>query len=147
MTDRKRELLEQDDRAWAGFRSLIDGVTPQQASEPGYNGDWSVKDLIAHVGSWFAEAAQALEQIRMGTYTRVPIDEDALNARWFETWRDMDLSMVRTELMAARSRMLEEWSRLSEIDDDADRWFRESTFEHYEEHMAQLRQWVSQLNP
>lgn len=145
MTDPKRELLEQDDRGWADLRSLIDDLTPEQASESGYNGEWSVKDLVAHMGSWFAEAAAMLEQMRMGTYKRERLDIDGLNKTWFETWREQDLQTVRSELMSARSRMLEEWDRLPEVDDEARRWFHESTAEHYEEHVPRLREWVQEL--
>ena len=145
MTDAKRELLEKDDRGWAAFRKVLDGLSPEQMAEPGYNGDWSVKDLMAHVASWFAEAAMMLEQMRMGTYSRERLDVDGLNSQWFETWRDKDLSTVKTELMAARARMLEEWDRLPDVDDEARRWFYESTAEHYEEHMPRLREWVSEL--
>ena len=145
MTDAKRELLEQDDAAWAGFRALIDDLTPEQAAEPGYNGEWSVKDLMAHVGSWFAEAATMLEQMRMGTYTRERLDVDGLNERWFQTWRSQDLPVIKAELMAARTRMLEEWDRLPEVDAEARRWFSESTVEHYEEHVPRLREWTAQL--
>ncbi len=146
MSDRKRELLEKDDRGWAELRSLIDGLSPEQTAEPGYNGNWSVKDLLAHIGSWFAEAAMMLEQMRMGTYTRERIDVDGLNSRWFETWRDKDIRIVRTELMAARARMLEEWDRLPEADDEARRWFYESTAEHYDDHLPRLREWVQKLS-
>lgn len=145
MTDVKRELLKKDDEAWADFRSLIDGLTPEQAAEPGYNGDWSVKDLVAHMGSWFAEAATMLEQMRMGTYTRERLDVDGLNREWFETRRNEDLRTVRAELMAARARMLEEWDRLPEVDDEARRWFSESTVKHYAEHLPRLREWSAQL--
>ena len=145
MTDPKRELLEQDDAAWAEFRSLVDGLSPEQATEPGYYQDWSVKDLMAHLGSWFAEAATMLEQMRMGTYLREPVDEDALNAVWLETWREKDLPIVKTELMAARSRMLEEWDRLPEVDGEAQRWFRMNTVDHYREHIPRLREWVGQI--
>ncbi len=145
MSDAKRELLERDDRGWAAFREAIDGLTPAQMAEPGYSGDWSVKDLMAHVASWFAEAAMMLEQMRMGTYSRERLDVDGLNRQWFETWRDKDLSTVKTELMAARARMLEEWDRLPEVDDEARRWFYESTAEHYDEHMPRLREWVAEL--
>ncbi|MGH2711168.1 MAG: DinB family protein [Actinomycetota bacterium] len=145
MTDTKRELLEQDDKGWADLRSLIDDLTPEQANEPGYNGEWSVKDLIAHIGSWFAEAGVMLEQMRMGTYTRERLDVDGLNKTWFETWRDKDMNTVKSELMSARSRMLEEWDRLPEVDDEAKRWFYESTAEHYEEHLPRLRDWVAQV--
>ncbi|MGH2692025.1 MAG: maleylpyruvate isomerase N-terminal domain-containing protein [Actinomycetota bacterium] len=145
MSDAKRDLLEKDDRGWAGFRALIDGLTPEQMDETGYYEDWSVKDLIAHVGSWFAEAAMMLEQMRMGTYSIERLDVDGLNRQWFETWRDKDLSTVKTELMAARARMLEEWDRLRDPDSEACRWFYESTAEHYEEHVPRLRDWAKQL--
>jgi hypothetical protein len=145
VTDAKRELLQKDDAGWADFRSLIDGLTPEEIEMAGYNGEWSVKDLMAHVGSWFAEAAVMLEQMRMGTYARERLDVDGLNKEWFETWRDKDMSMVKSELMSARSRMLEEWDRLPEVDDEARRWFYESTAEHYDEHVPRLREWVSEL--
>jgi hypothetical protein len=145
VTDPKRKLLEEDDRGWAELRSLLDGLTPEQTEEPGYNGDWSVKDLMAHIGSWFAEAGLMLEQMRMGTFRDELLDVDGLNQQWFETWRDKDLRTVKTELMAARSRMLEEWDRLPEVDETAERWFRESTSEHYEEHVPRLREWAAEL--
>ena len=145
MTDVKRELLQRDDAAWAELRSLIDGLTPEETVEPGYNEDWSVKDLIAHIGSWFAETATMLEQMRMGTYTRERIDVDGLNERWVETWRDQELPVIKAELLAARARMLEEWDRLPEVDAEAKRWFSESTVEHYQEHLPRLRDWIAQL--
>lgn len=145
MSDAKRELLEKDDRGWADFRELIDGLTPEETDETGYYEDWSVKDLIAHVASWFAEAAMMLEQMRMGTYSIERIDVDGLNRQWFETWRDKDLSTVKTELMAARAHMLEQWDRLPDADDEARRWFYESTAEHYDEHLPRLRKWVAEL--
>ena len=145
MSDVKRELLERDDLGWTDLRSLIDGLTPAQLEERGYQEDWSVKDLMAHIGSWYAEAGIMLERMRMGTYVRERLDVDGLNSQWFETWRDKDLSTVKTELMAARARMLEEWDRLADVDDEARRWFYESTAEHYEEHMPRLREWVAEL--
>jgi len=145
VSDVKRELLERDDLGWTDLRSLIDGLTPAQLEERGYQEDWSVKDLMAHIGSWYAEAGIMLERMRMGTYVRERLDVDGLNSQWFETWRDKDLSTVKTELMAARARMLEEWDRLADVDEEARRWFYESTAEHYEEHMPRLREWVAEL--
>ena len=145
MSDAKRDLLERDDLGWTELRSLIDGLTQGQLEEKGYQQYWSVKDLMAHIGCWFAEAAVMLERMRMGTYAREPIDEDDLNRQWFETWRDKDLPTVKTELMAARARMLEEWDRLPDADEDARRWFYESTAEHYEDHIPRLREWVAEL--
>jgi hypothetical protein len=145
VTDAKRELLEKDDLGWTELRSLIDGLTPAQLEERGYQEDWSVKDLMAHIGSWYAEAGIMLERMRMGTYVRESLDVDGLNSRWFETWRDKDLPTVKTELMAARARMLEEWDRLADANEEARRWFYESTAEHYDDHVPRLREWVAEL--
>jgi hypothetical protein len=145
VTDLKRELLEQDDKGWASLRSLIDGLSQEQVQENGYYADWSIKDLMAHIGSWFAEAAVMLEQMRMGTYAKEKLDIDRLNETWFETWRDKDMGTVKAELMSARSKMLDEWDRLPEVDSEARRWFYESTAEHYDEHLPRLRDWVAQL--
>jgi hypothetical protein len=145
VTDRKRERLEAEDRGWAELRTLVDPLTPEQLTRDGYYEDWSVKDLLAHVGSWMAEAATVLEQIRMGTFVDAPVDVDGLNATWFETWRDQDLRTVWAELHSSRARMLDEWGRLPEVTDKAEEWFRDSGEDHHAEHLPRLRQWVTEL--
>ncbi len=141
----KTELLERMRAGREEWDALIAQIPDSARTEPALAGGWSVKDLIAHVGSWFAEAATMLEQMRMGTYRREGLDVDGLNERWFQTWWDQDLPVIKTELMSARARMLEEWDRLPEVDDEARRWFSESTVEHYEEHLPQLRWWTAEL--
>ncbi|MGH2685187.1 MAG: maleylpyruvate isomerase N-terminal domain-containing protein [Actinomycetota bacterium] len=143
--DRKGELVEADDRGWAELHRLLGALTEEQIGRVGYQEDWSVKDLLAHLGSWFAEAAMQLEQMRMGTFRPESMDDDGLNRAWYEAWRDKDLPIVMAELHSGRSRMLEEWSRLPEIDGHADEWFRESGPEHYDDHLPRLREWVSEL--
>jgi hypothetical protein len=145
VTDLKRERLEAEDRGWAELRSLVDPQTPEQLSRDGYYEDWSVKDLLAHLGCWMAEAARILEQIRMDTFVDAPVDVDGLNARWYETWRDQDLRTVWAELHSARARALEEWDRLPEVTDKADEWFRESGEDHYAEHLPRLRSWIEEM--
>ncbi len=143
--DRKRELVEAEDRGWAELNALIHPVPEQDLVRDGYYPDWSIKDMLAHIASWFAECANIFEQLRMGTHRREEVDVEALNRAWYETWRDKDLRMVRTELNAARWSMLEGWDRLREIDEVADEWFRESGPEHYDELLPRLREWVSEL--
>jgi Mycothiol maleylpyruvate isomerase N-terminal domain len=144
MTDRKRERIEAEDRGWAELRALVDPLTPEQLSRDGYYEDWSVKDLLAHLGCWMAEAAAELQQIRMGTPSTWDGDVEGRNARWYETWRGQDVRTVWAELHSARARMLEEWDRLPEVTDRADEWFRESGEEHYAEHLPPLRRWVEE---
>jgi hypothetical protein len=145
MTDRKRDRIEAEDRGWAELRALVDPLGPEQLVRDGYYQDWSVKDLLAHLGCWMAEAVLVLEQLRVGTFNGWEPDVEALNALWYDTWRDQDVRTVWAELHSARARMLEEWDRLPEVSEIADEWFRESGGEHYDEHLPRLRDWVSEL--
>jgi GTPase len=142
----KRKWLAAEDRGWTEYHELIDSLTPQQMEQPGYFPEgWSVKDLMAHIASWQAETVQVLEQIRMGTFERQPVDVDAMNERFYEANKDLPLSVVRAESWAARIRMLEEWDALPEVTPEAEEWFVESGPNHYAEHIDRLREWVKEL--
>jgi hypothetical protein len=112
---------------------------------PGYTDEWSVKDLMAHIGGWAAETVQILEQIRYGTFRPLKYDVDALNEQFVEANRDQTPSVVRAEMAAARNRMLEEFNRLPELTRTAEEWFVESGPAHYEEHLPRLREWSKEL--
>jgi hypothetical protein len=145
MTDRKRTRIQAEDQGWAYLRGLVDPLTAEQITRDGYYERWSIKDLLAHLGCWMAEAATMLEQMRAGTFMDQAVDVEALNAIWFETWRDQDVRIVWAMLHSGRARMLDEWERIPEVTDRADDWFRESAEEHYDEHLPRLREWVAQL--
>jgi hypothetical protein len=142
--DRKGELVRRDDECWAELRELLQRLSEEQVVRDGYYEGWSVKDMLAHLGSWYAQTASVLEQMRSGTFVD-DLDTEALNLVWYETWRDQELRIVLSELNSARARTLEEWSRLDEITPQADEWFRETSYEHYDEHLPRLREWVSEL--
>lgn len=80
MTDRKRERIEAEDRGWAELRTQVDPLTPANLTRDGYYEGWSVKDLLAHLGCWMAEAATVLEQIHLGTFAGWDGDVDGRNA-------------------------------------------------------------------
>jgi Mycothiol maleylpyruvate isomerase N-terminal domain len=145
VTDLKKQRIDAEAQGWTELRSLVDPLTPEQTTRDGYFDDWSVKDLMAHLGCWMAEAATMLERMRMGTFNGWDHDVEGRNRQWHETWRDVDLRTVWAEIHSARARLLEEWDRLAEITDDAEEWFRESAVEHYAEHLPRLRAWVEEM--
>ena len=59
--------------------------------------------------------------------------------------RGGDFRDVRSQTVAARSRMLSAWRSLPEPSPEADRWISKSGPEHYEEHLPRLREWVDEL--
>jgi hypothetical protein len=143
----KRELFAAEDSGWSQFIQLMESLSDEQMEIPGYIVEgWSAKDLLAHVGAWQAEAVQVLEQIRWGTYTPSKVDVDALNEQFYQANKDLPLSIVRAESWSARTRMLEEWNELPEMNPTAEEWFVESGPAHYAEHMDRLREWVGELS-
>jgi hypothetical protein len=139
------ELVRREDQAYAELRALVSRLSTDQLMEEGFNPAWSVKDLLAHMGCWFADAANALEAMRHGTFTPRERDVDALNRRFHETWRTEPVQAVWTEFHAARARMLEELGRLPDITPDAADIFDQDGPGHYQEHLPRLREWVDRL--
>jgi len=141
----KGELCRAEDAGWNRFRVLVDAVPPRFVDEPGFNQEWSVKDMIAHVGCWQAQAVQVFERIRMGTYVAERLDIDAMNREFVEANRPLPPATVRVEAAAARTRMLQEFDALPEISPAAQEWFVENGAAHYEEHARRLQEWVEEL--
>jgi hypothetical protein len=141
----KRKLLRLEDGRWEAFEAELERVRPDQMLELGVTPDWSVKDLLAHMGCWMAEAGLVLEQLRFGTYEGWDRDIDEVNAEFYEACKDLDLVSVRAEWYASRTRMLLAWFALEVIDAVAAEWFRESGPEHHDEHLPDLRGFADRL--
>jgi hypothetical protein len=146
-TDRDRELLSEEDRLWSELHELVDSLPENKVAEPGYFAEgWSAKDLVAHIGSWLAEAAVVLERIRFGTYRSEEIDIDAVNQAFFEAMHDVPFELVRAQGIAARNQMLRAWASLEGHSPDAEWWIRKAGPDHYAEHLPRLREWVAEAH-
>ena len=140
------QLMAAEDAGWDELHALMDSLTLEEAEKPGYYPErWSAKDLLAHIGSWLAEAGVFLLRIRVGTYKLEEIDVDAMNQTFLEIMKDVPLPTVRAQASAARARMLLAWGELPELTPEAAFWIRKAGAEHYTEHLPRLREWVAQL--
>jgi hypothetical protein len=139
-------LRQKEDQLWTELRALIDGLPTDQVEQIGYFEEgWSAKDLIAHIGSWLAEAGVVLERIRFGTYRADEIDIDRMNATFFDLMHDVAYRDVQSQAVAARTRMLNAWRLLPEHSPEADRWITKAGPDHYAEHLPRLQEWVGEL--
>ena len=146
--DVARELMTEEERLWSELQGLVDSLPEDLVAEPGYFEEgWSAKDLVAHIGSWLAEAGVVLERIRFGTYRPEEIDVDTMNKTFYDSMHDVAFPDVRAQAVTARNRMLRAWRSLPERSTEADRWINKSGPEHYAEHVPRLREWVDQLVP
>jgi hypothetical protein len=140
--------IEAERLGWYEIVGLIRSLSPEECLEPGYyrDPDWTVRDLVAHLGTWLAEAQVQFERISAGTYEGHDIDIDALNAQLLAAMQGQPWEVAWTQANAARSRMIQEWYRLSEPSDEAAWWIRKTGSEHYHEHLARLVEWVAELS-
>lgn len=139
--------VELERSRWTAIGALVGLLNADERLAPGYYGDpsWSVKDLIAHLGFWMAEARSQLLDIAANAYVPHEVDVDARNAANLEATRAEPWDVVWDRTNAARAWMLEAWFELRGPNEAANRWIRKAGAEHYGEHLERLRDWVSDL--
>jgi hypothetical protein len=132
---------------WIELEDLISSLTPEECLEPGYQRepDWSVRDVVAHIGTWLAEAETQLERINAGTYEGHEIDIDAMNATFIAAMSDQPWAVAWIQASAGRTMMIRTWYELSEPTAEAAWWIRKSGGDHYAEHLGRLREWTAEL--
>ena len=139
--------IDAERRGWYELTGLVRRLDPEECLVPGYyvDPDWTVRDLVAHVGTWLAQAEVELARINAGTYEGHEVDIDALNARFLEAMRDQPWNIAWVQAHSARTRMLQEWFALEAASDEAAWWIRKSGPDHYAEHRDRLAEWVAEL--
>jgi len=80
----KQQVIEKVEKAWADFHQAYNGLAPEQMIQPGVDGVWSVRDLLAHVSWWEDELLihlpEILQGIRPQRYSVLYGGIDAFNA-------------------------------------------------------------------
>jgi uncharacterized damage-inducible protein DinB len=130
----------------AALESALARIPEDRLEEPLLDGDWSAKDLMAHVTHW--EMAFLSNLGEPPPPVRDQGSEEATNRAVYEHHRARSLADVRRELAETHRRLIE---RVSELDDDGlnarpvpgqDRavwqYIAGETWEHYPSHVAQL---------
>ena len=139
--------LDAERQGWYEFIALVRSLTREECDLPGYyrEPDWSVRTLVAHIGTWLAQAETQLERIIARTYEGREIDVDALNARFLQAMADQPWDVCWVQANAARTRVLDEWFGQPAANDEAAWWIRKSGSEHYAEHLPRLHEWAAEL--
>jgi hypothetical protein len=139
--------IEAEHGGWDEIVDLVRSLTPEECLEPGYqrDPDWTVRDVVGHVGTWLAEAQVQFAQITAGTYEGHEVDVDALNAAFLAAMHGQAWDTCWVQANAGRTRMLYEWYLLADQTDEAAWWIRKAGSEHYQEHLGRLREWVAEL--
>jgi hypothetical protein len=139
--------LDAERHGWYELAELVRTLTPDECLVPGYyrDPDWTVRDVVAHLGTWLAEAQTQFLRMGGGTYEGHDLDIDALNEVFAAAMRDQPWEVVWTQANAARSMLVQDWHGLKQPTDEAAWWIRKSGVDHYAEHLGRLHEWVAEL--
>ncbi|HLZ22600.1 MAG TPA: maleylpyruvate isomerase N-terminal domain-containing protein [Ktedonobacterales bacterium] len=110
----KAEFLKRMRTARIALDDAVSGLTEDQITYDIVAGEWTVKDVLAHLGAWENEAALMVERAARGEDEGPGIAEsvDEWNARRVSERRRLPLVEVMQEFNDARDRLLaalEEW--------------------------------------
>lgn len=146
------QLLSRIDTAWLTFKESYAGLSDSQLLEPGVTGDWSVKEILAHVTTWDQEALKHLPLIIEGgrppRYSELYGGIDAFNAQTTDQMRRLSLSEVQQRLDDTHGRLIEYVQSVSEEHYRRESRFRRrvrlDTYSHYPIHTRAIREWREQ---
>lgn len=145
-------LLAEADAERERFLAAIDSVDPELETTPGIVGDWSARDLVAHVAWWCDHGADALELATSGRGDEFAYDRnqtDVMNADALAGWQALSMAAARAEEARAFARLCE---RIADLDaalldhplgngDTPEAIIRYDGPGHYNEHTADVRAW------
>jgi hypothetical protein len=142
-------LLNRLDEEWRGFRESFAGLPEAEMTLPGVTGNWSVKDILAHVTTWEEEAIKYLPVIAAGKrpprYLTMYGGIDAFNARMTGEKAKLSLDEVVGQFEAVHARLvaLVQDAPADQVAGDT-RWrrrLRADTYGHYPRHAEAIRRW------
>ena len=135
----REEMLKREDGAWLGFVDAFTTVPASRRDLEGVVPGWSAHDVVWHCAYWAGYASDVLERIQRGEpEPDEPEDEEAWDAEILAAGRGMGWDQVIQQAEQNHQRSRAALSALDDLPEVAVEWFTDDTFDHYEEHAAQI---------
>lgn len=149
MTMTADAIINKIENSFQNVWQLWGDVPTAALVEPALSNGWSVKDTIAHLAAWDWRCAELLE---VAHNTNVPLTThpavDALNLEIYQerlswTWEEVELTFRDAhKALIEAIRALPPDRLANEFVQDS---IAEETWEHYEQHIEELRKWRQQV--
>ncbi len=156
----KTKLLNEMRDGYTSFENLLAPLSEAQMTISGVNGEWSIKDILAHLAAWQKRTLNRLEAAVRNEEPSIPgltSDEevDRLNDQFYQENKARPLTDVLTDFRTTYSQILDvvqaapeevllDPQRIAWLDGNA-LWevVAGDTYEHYQEHTESIQQWLS----
>jgi hypothetical protein len=145
----RQQLLARLESAWKDFEESYAGLPESRLMIPRVTGEWSVRDIIAHVTWWEEETLKYLPVIRAGgaspRYSVTYGGIDAFNAMMTEQRSGLSLAEVLLQHDRVHGRLIEYVAAAPEElfarETRFRRRLRVDTYGHYPVHARAIRAW------
>lgn len=143
------KLVDELTSARGALLETLAAVTPESMTTPGLLGEWSGRDLIAHLGYWAGHVVEVIHAVEQGRTEEVGAGEpsvDEVNETVARIARSTELATVRkreaasVEALVERLRGLDPSLLAERLPDGAtlEEGIREDGAVHYREHAEEL---------
>lgn len=163
---KKEELLDALEESRENLLDQIEDLPDEAYLEPGVVGEWTLKDVLAHLVTWEAELVKLLWQAKQGSRpTSAQMNtppgsaaRQARNEKWHAENRERPLERIWDDFEGVRKQTLRRLESFSDKElSDPNRypwargkplwkWVAEDSFEHEAEHSAQIAAWLERRN-
>ncbi len=157
----KTELLEALEDGRQEMIEMIEDLPDEALVEPGVVGEWSIKDILAHLTFWEGQIVTLLFQAKSGMAKPTTVHfgketTDQVNQRMYEASKQRSLEIIWQDWSGVRKQTIRRVSEFSDQDlNDAQRfpwlegvplyqWILNDSAEHEDEHADQIRDWLDQ---
>jgi len=152
----KDKLITKIENEWNTLQAALDGLTEEQMHQPGVVGEWTIKDILAHITAWQTRLITAMFKAEKGftpDTTEGGKTVDQMNEKFYREMKERPFDQVWDDLDSSYHQLLgrlEGWKEKDLFDPKRFKWMQGEPFavyiagdsyEHYEEHAAQIREW------
>jgi uncharacterized damage-inducible protein DinB len=146
MDDRRREYAAKEAEGWATLGAALEAIPRERWTEEGVVPGWSVKHVLRHFTGWIERCASKLQETPEEAAAAEPLTDERMhemNAGFAAEADGMHVDAAWSGLVDARERLLGVWSSVDQIDEAGYTRFAGETFEHYDEHLEELRHFAA----
>jgi uncharacterized protein (TIGR03083 family) len=153
----KALLLERIQADREALDTLLAGAPEEQMTKPGVVGQWSLKDIIAHITWHEQQMVIVLQERRLAGSDLWNLTTDERNHAIYEQNRDRPLAEVLAESRQVYELLLESLQTVADADLNDPALFQgmppdwipaqliaHNTYEHYRHHLDDIRAWLRQ---
>jgi hypothetical protein len=150
-----QELINIVKRVRTNWESLVQQIDQEKMTQPGVAGEWSLKDIIAHLTWHEREMVGLIEAHALVGSELWNLPTDERNVAIYEEFKELPLEQVLEESTQIYQQLIEVLPSLTDQDltnpesfpnmpPDWQPWtiIAQNTYEHYQDHIDDLKRWM-----